>query len=439
MKRVLVVAVLAGLFALTLWRPAGPAPGATPTLVAGLILLLGHVAGHVVGALGLPRITGYLVAGLLLGPDALGVISGPVKSQLHFLNELAVAFIALAAGAELRLEELRERLRLIVDLVATSTVVATLGVGLAVFVAAPMLLPFAAGLTPVQLFAFAGLVGVLAVARSPSSALAVIRECGARGPFSESVLGVTVAIDVVVIVLFAVALSTCEALLGAGTLDLGFAFSVLMELGAGILAGIAIGAALSFYTSRWPANLALLLLGTALVVTEIAHGTAAYVQSTHDLPLRLEPLLICVTAGFVVRNRGEAGAPFAHAIEGVSLPVFVLFFTLAGASLDLQALRSTWLAALALVTVRAVAILGAGWLGAWLAGDEPARRPLYGLTFLTQAGVSIGLTLEVVRRFPEWGEEFATLVIAAISVNQVIGPVAMTWALRRVGEARATA
>mgnify|MGYP001253090620 CR=1 FL=1 len=134
-----------------------------------------------------------------------------------------------------------------------------------------------------------------------------------------------------------------------------------------------------------PGHLPLLLLGTALVVTHVAHGIADYVRDTHELPLHLEPLLICVTAGFTVRNLSAGGDRFAEAIHSVSLPVFVLFFCLAGASLDLQSLRTTWAAALLYV---------------------------------------------VVRRFPDWGAVFATIAVAAISINQLIGPVAMKLALQ---------
>ena len=170
-----------------------------------------------------------------------------------------------------------------------------------------------------------------------------------------------------------------------------------------------------------------MLLGTALVVTHVAHGIADYARHTHELPLQLEPLLICVTAGFVVRNLSSGGDHFAEAIDAVSLPVFVLFFCLAGASLDLQSLLTTGVAALLYVVVRGLCLFGGCWLGARRNPD----MPWLGVSFLTQAGVSLGLALEVVRRFPEWGEAFAAIAVAAISINQLIGPVAMKLALQR--------
>jgi len=123
-------------------------------------------------------------------------------------------------------------------------------------------------------------------------------------------------------------------------------------------------------------------------------------------------------------------------LDTVNLPVFVLFFTLAGAGLDLGALQQTWLVSLLLVTVRATAVFGGAYLGGRWGGDPPAHNRVAGMAYLTQAGVSLGLALEVVRRFPEWGQAFATVVVAAISVNQLIGPITMRSVLFRVGEAR---
>ena len=179
-----------------------------------------------------------------------------------------------------------------------------------------------------------------------------------------------------------------------------------------------------------------LMLGTAMLVTELSRGLARYMHESHDQALHLEPLLICVAAGFTVRNYSPAGERFAASLDIVHLPVFVLFFALAGAGLDLQALRLTWAAAAVLVLVRLVAIFAGAYLGGRCAGSPATANRVAGLAYLTQAGVSLGLAAEVVRRFPEWGETFATVVVAVITVNQVIGPIAMRAVLVRVGEAR---
>lgn len=426
MKRGVAVLILVAILALSAYLPASHAPAALATFVAGIVLLGGHIAGHLLARIGLPRITGYLGLGILLGPQVLSVINAETASLLSFLNELAVAFIALAAGAELRLQQLRERIGQIVRLTLSMALLVSFGV-FAFFVSIGSgFLPMADQLTPMQQASVAILLGILAVARSPSSAIAIIRECRARGTFPDTVLGVTVGLDVLSIILFAMGMSLCQAL-SSSTVDMGFAVSLGGELFGGIVLGLILGASLAFYIARVPGNLALLLLGTALVVTHAAHAIADYVSATHELPLHLEPLLICVTAGFTVRNLSSGGDRFAEAIDAVSTPVFVLFFCLAGASLDLGSLRTTWAAALLYVGVRGVLLFGSCWVGA---RREPDVR-WYGISFLTQAGVSLGLALEVVRRFPEWGGAFATIAVAAISINQLIGPVAMKLALQR--------
>ncbi len=427
MKRVLVAGILAGLIFLVEQLPMNESPTARATLIAGLILLGGHIAGHILSSMGLPRITGYLGLGVLLGPQSLVIIDQQTASLLGFLQELAVAFIALAAGAELRLQHLRERMGDLLRLTLSTTIFVSLGVFFFFSVGSDFL-PLPAGMSRAEKAAVAILLGILAVARSPSSAIAVIRECRARGPFPDTILGVTVATDVLSIILFAVGLSVCQALVTSAP-DLSFVATVAAELIGGIAVGAVLGLALAFYIGKAPGHLALLLLGTALVVTHVAHGIAGYVRDTHDLPIHLEPLLICVTAGFTVRNLSAGGDRFAEAINAVSLPVFVLFFCLVGASIDLQSLRTTWAAALLYVVVRGVTLFASCWFA--VRGDRD--RAWYGISFLTQAGVSLGLALEVVRRFPDWGPDFATIAVSAISINQLIGPVAMKVALLRAG------
>jgi len=419
--------------------PKGDALGAHITLVAGLLLLSGHVIGHLMAGFRLPRITGYLCVGLLMGPYILGFMTVETVEELGFLNELAVTFIALAAGGELRVAELRDRMRTIMVVIVSLTIVVSGTVTLTV-VLAQFLLPFTASFSGIQVLSVAVLFGTLAVARSPSSAIAVINECKARGPFTEAALVVTVVMDVLVILMFAAAISFCEnVMVPSGSLDFSFLGALGFEIILGITAGWIIGRGLAFYTDRVHANLSLLLLGTALLVTSLSHGLSDYLKDTHDLVLRLEPLLICVTAGFTVQNHSEQGEKFIGAVNAVSLPVYVLFFTLAGAGLNLNALQQTWGIALLLAAVRATAIFFAAYAGGRLSGDPPHFNRIAGMAYLTQAGVSLGLAMEVVRRFPEWGEAFVTVVVAVIAINQMVGPIAMRKALIKSGEAQVAA
>ncbi len=436
MRLILVFIALSLLMARAGATQPGDAPGAYTTLVVGLLLLSGYAAGHVLSRMGLPRITGYLCVGMLTGPYLLGFLTRESVGQLGFLNELAVTFIALAAGGELRLAELRERMRVILLSILTQISIVFVIVTIFVFLAAS-LLPFTASFSSLQLLTVGMLFGVLAVARSPSSAIAIINETRASGPFTETALGVTVALDVFVIVLFGAVTSFCEVVMSpAAALDMGFIAGLGVEVILGIGAGLVVGLALGYYIDRVRVNLPLLLLGTALLVTSISHGFAAYLREVYDLNIHLEPLLICVTAGFTVQNVSRQGSHFIEAIESVGLPVYVLFFTLAGAGLNLDALMQTWTIAILLVGVRAGAIYLSAYAGGRMGGDPPRFNRIAGLTYLTQAGVSLGLALEVTRRFPGWGDAFVTVIVAVIAVNQMIGPIAMKHALVRAGETR---
>jgi Kef-type K+ transport system membrane component KefB len=125
-------------------------------------------------------------------------------------------------------------------------------------------------------------------------------------------------------------------------------------------------------------------------------------------------------------------------VDRSSLPIYVIFFSLTGAALDITALKETWLIAVMMATVRFVLVWLGAYLGTSLSGDPPLFRRMAGLSFITQAGVSLGLAGIVMSRFPDWGAALATTIVAIIALDQLIGPIAFKFALSAVGEARAT-
>ncbi len=179
------------------------------------------------------------------------------------------------------------------------------------------------------------------------------------------------------------------------------------------------------------------ILATAFMVTFFSRQFALLIDELYRISLHLEPMLICVTAGFWVRNFSSGGDQFMERIDRSSLPIYVIFFALTGAALNIDALRQTGLIAVLLVIVRVALIWSGAWLGAAASGDPPRFRKLGGLGYVTQAGVSLGLAGIVMRRFPEWGVPLATTIVAVITLNQIIGPIAFKYALTAVGEARA--
>jgi Kef-type K+ transport system membrane component KefB len=206
---------------------------ARSTMTFGFLLLGAYLLGDVLSKFRFPKITGYILAGILFGPYVLDFVSVGTVRELKLIDDLALTFIALAAGGELRIRELRERRRSIALTVLFLTVIV-------------FLFPFLEGKPVSHVLAVAAILGTFAVARSPSSAIAVISECKARGPFTEMVLGVTVVMDVLVIVVFAAVVSISQALVVPGSqMDFDFIMMVVVELSVSILGGILLGCTVS--------------------------------------------------------------------------------------------------------------------------------------------------------------------------------------------------
>ena len=291
-------------------------------------------------------------------------------------------------------------------------------------------------LTDSQIMVMACLLGVIAVARSPSSAIAIINECRAAGMFTTTVLGVTVAMDVLIIVFFTVAMTVSEIIMGAGTAINFRMISVLSLAVAGSLAlGVVLGKGISLYIGKVGHDLSLFLLFFAFSVFKTSLWFNYFMEAHFAVSLHLEPLLICISAGFTVQNFSKYGYIFMEGMERFALPIFVLFFSLAGASLNLDALLMTWPLAAFLFIIRTLGIFGSTWFAGILNRDSSQHRRIAWMAYITQAGVAIGLAQLAQRRFPELGVYLTTLVLAVITINQVVGPITFKIALKMVGEA----
>jgi len=432
----LVTVVLFMVLALFSSSDAAVLADARSTMTFGFLLLTAYLFGDFLSHFKVPKITGYILAGLFFGPHAFELVDAATVQELKLIDDLALTFIALAAGGELRLEQLRQRRRSIILTVLFLTVVVFLGVASFVLIART-LLPFLDGRSMAEVMAVAALLGIFAVARSPASAIAIIHECRARGPFTEMVLGVTVVMDVLVIFLFAVVVSVCQAVVvPGGGMDFRFIEMIGIELAVSVFAGILLGWVVSLYIGYVKAELLVFILAMAFLVTFFSRQFAFFLDRFYSVSFHLEPMLICVTAGFWIQNFSRSGRRFMEQIDRSSLPIYVIFFSLTGAALNIDALKETWLIAVLVVAVRFVLISLGAYLGTSSSGDPPRFRRMAGLSFITQAGVSLGLAGIVMRRFPDWGAALATTIVAIIAINQLIGPIAFKFALNAVGEAR---
>jgi Kef-type K+ transport system membrane component KefB len=403
-------------------------------VILAATLLCGFLTAELLSHIGIPKITGYIVAGVVAGPHMAEFIDFATVEKLQLINEVALSFIALHAGAALDRALLSGRTKaLVLNLVLQIILVPLLVFG-AIMITAP-LFAFTAHMTQAQVLALAILSAIIAIARSPSSAMAIITECRARGPFTETALGITVAMDVLVIILFTAAMAVVSPLLGGsetkGWLQAGIlGLELTGSLGAGALLGFCIR---TFY-KRVGKDHALFLLFIAFAVTRLSELTGHQLSAVTELHLTLEPLLICITAGFVVRNATPFGEELEADLMRISLPIYVLFFSVAGASLDLAALSACWPLALILTGSRAAGLAFSTWTAGRLTGLPLPECRLAWMAHLTQAGVAIGLTQIIAREDPTTAAYLTTLTLAVITLNQFIGPLAFKRALFLTGE-----
>jgi Kef-type K+ transport system membrane component KefB len=178
----------------------------------------------------------------------------------------------------------------------------------------------------------------------------------------------------------------------------------------------------------------IVIIAMGFVVIEFSHLLGLYLSEVHDIGLELEPLLICMAAGFTVQNFSKHGENFLQRMDRVSLPIYIAFFALTGAGIDLNVLRTGWLLGLTIFLVRLASIYLGSYLSGRIAKSKPKIYKNVWLGFITQAGVSLGLLAEVSRRLPDIGLSIQTILVASIIMNQLIGPIAFKFGLKKVGE-----
>lgn len=384
----------------------------------------------------LPLISGFLFAGIIAGPYVLGMISGDTVIKLDFIDDIALAFIAYAAGSELYLEEVKSRFKSI-GWVTAGLVLVTFFAGSLTMLALAEYIPFMQVRPFASRVAIAILAGAILVARSPSSAIAIVNEVRAKGPFTKTVLGVTVVMDVVVIILFSINSSIADAILTSMNMDFAFIALLAGELLASLIMGYLLGLVLRLILSgKLHAYIKIggvLLSGYGVFV--LSSFVRSYSHENWGFEIFIEPLLICMIGSFIITNYSHHRDEFLKLLHTVSPSIYVAFFTLTGASLALNILVKTWPIALTLFVVRLIAIFIGSFSGGVIAGDPMKHNRISWMAYITQAGVGLGLAKEVAHDFPDWGAAFATTIISVIVLNQIIGPPFFKWAIKMVGEA----
>lgn len=382
-------------------------------LKLGVILVVGLIGGKIARMFKLPNVSGYLVAGLLLGPSFFKFVSAQDIDSFTVISEVALAIIAFSIGSEFIIKDMR-KLGKSVIVITLLEVIGAIGVVFSI-----MYFGFK------QPFAFSIVIASMSAATAPAATLLVIRQYRANGPLTRTILPVVALDDVFGIMAFGIAMSLARLSMGntSNTL-LQMLKQPLIEIVGSLALGAALGVVLTWIAQR--ASDRDELQGISLAAIALATGLSNY--------LGLSPLLTNIMMGTMLVNLMPTSARVFGSVNDFASPVYVLFFTLAGASLDLSILLSVGAMGIAYIFARAGGKMLGAAVGAKMVKAPETVSKYLGLALLSQGGVSIGLSVLVRQMLPEYSVAITTIIMFSVLIYEVSGPILAKIAIEKAGE-----
>jgi trehalose-6-phosphate synthase/Kef-type K+ transport system membrane component KefB len=397
-------------------------------LALGFTLVAAMVTGDLLRRFHLPRLTGYLLFGLVFGPYLGNVISEPMARQLQIVNGIATTIIAFIAGLAINLDRLRQRATGIVQVTGVTLGVAVVGLFAVAWVAWPWL-PIAPQATGAAKLAMIALFAVIVVSFSPTMTAAVISETGARGYLTDLVLAMVVFADVIVLVVFSLLLQAARFTLIPGDAgEVNVLVRLAWEIGGAIAFGTFVGALFALYLRYVARETTIVFIAVCVVLSQVGASQ------------RFEPLLAAMAAGLVIENLAVAqGDRLKVALQRGALPVLVVFFAAVGTSLEVDTLLTIGAVTAALALIRVGLIRGGLAVGLRAANLDSALGGHAWTGLISQAGITLGLASVLATDFPTWGGQVQTMLVALIAIDEMVGPIAFRAGLARAGEIDASA
>lgn len=379
----------------------------------GLLLLVGLVAGKLANLLKFPAVTGYLVAGIVVGPPVLNLLTHDLLRASIWISQGALTLIAFSIGSEFTLDNIR-RLGTRVLVIAT---LEALGGSIAVFLATRFIFH--------QTTAVSLLFGAIAAATAPAATIMVVRELRAKGPMTDTLLAVVAIDDPICVMIFGVASGVAVMLVGDGSLSVT---SMVLQPVGEILGAVALGVGVGALVSRSATRLRdrsevqVLILGALLTTAGAA------------ITLGLSPLLASMALGSAVGNLSRRSEAVFGAVRAMDTPVYVVFFVLSGAGLHVELLRSVGLLGVGYVVFRIAGKIAGAAAGGALTKAPGVVQKYLGFGLVPQAGVALGLSLLAKQQFPGIGDMISTTIVASTVIYELIGPVFSKMGITLAGE-----
>lgn len=412
-----------------------------------VILLVGFIGSILARKLKLPNVSGYLVLGLILGPS-LGLIfkgyGGFITSEdqeiFSFISQIALAFIAFSIGSEFSVRNIKKMGKEIFVLTTLEVVGTVVMVFLFVFFSPkPNVVINGYNIFSNNNLAFSLILASMAAATAPAATLMVIRQYRAYGPVTKAILPITALDDIFGIIVFGFAISFAKMLL-PGALPTSMAliiFKPLIEVFGSLIIGILIGYLLSLLAKKYDKIRDDIQVISLIAIIFSVGGTFLFNKEFSHLGITLSPLLINIMVGTMVANLVRFPERTFQSINDLATPFYIMFFTLAGASLDFAILKQDGLilvVAVAFIVSRALGKTLGIKIGAKISNSDPNIGKYLGLALLPQGGISIGLLTIVAMDASVLHQSIAAVIMLSILFYETLGPVFAKYAISQAGE-----
>ncbi len=398
------------------------------TFSIALLLAAGLIGGKLCQRLHLPSVTGYIIAGLLLGPSFSRIVTEEsIGHSLDHFTKIALMLIAFGIGEHIELKKLKSHTRSLLWIGIFETTGAFAAVSVAIYCTITFLGITVEGWGTRDYLALSLLLGAVGVATAPAATLLVIRELKAKGTLTSTLMAIVAIDDGLAIMIFGLAVTITHQLVGQTDTPLLYSvFIGFMEIGGSLAIGLLTGIILIFVLSKLREPGEILTAGLAILL----------LCSEAAISMHLSPLLAGMAAGFILVNKVERDVRIFRVLNKFEPPIYVLFFTMAGSHLDINSLKSAGIIGVIYFLARITGkILGVA-LGAQIAKSPlPVKRYL-GFALLPQAGVAIGLIflLSSDPALVVYTSIITPVVLAGVFLSELIGPVSARFALTKAGE-----
>lgn len=380
-------------------------------IALGGILLLGLVTDTLGRCTHLPRVTLLLIFGVIIGKDLLDIIPAVFSERFEIIADMALLMVGFLLGGKLTVGTLRKSAGQILWISISTAIVTAVIVSLGLI------------LTDVSA-EIAVLLGCIAAATAPAAVLDVVTESNYKGPFSDLLLSIVALDDAWALLLFGIGIVVVKSISGldAGVLPL---LTAARDIGGAIVLGALIGLPAAYLTGRIKSGQPMLI--EALGIVFLCGGLAIMMDVSF--------LIASMVMGAVIANLARHHEYPFHAIEGIDWPFMVIFFVLAGASIELSAVREIGLIGVVYILCRAIGKHLGVMLGSYCSKASKETKQWMGVALLPQAGVAIGMVLVASEHFPEYRQTLLSVVISSTIFFEIIGPVFTRMALQRTHNA----